>query len=246
MSTDAQSAGPRTVVITGAAGGVGAVAVGRFVDEGARVVAVDHNAEGLATLADEHDVEIVPADVSDPDDVRRVVAVAGDVDVMVNNAAVIDRLGRVHEADLEEWNRLLAVNLTGPFLFCHEVLPGMIERGCGVIVNVASVAGLRGGRAGAAYTASKHGLVGMTLNIAATLGDSGIRSNVVCPGSIRTNMQTVPGDFPEAIATITRDSRKPPSASPGEIAEAITFLASERASRINGVALPVDGGYLAF
>lgn len=236
----------RTVLVTGAAGGVGALAAARFAEQGDRVVAVDRDAAGLERLAGELGVTTVEADVSQPTDVQRAVEVAGDVDVMVNNAAVVDRLGRVHEAEPEEWERLLAINLTGPYLFCHHVVPGMLERGGGVIVNVASVAGLRGGRAGAAYTASKHGLVGLTLNIAATLGDQGIRSNVVCPGSIRTSMQQVEDAFPAALESLQRDRRKPPPALPEEIVDVIVFLASQQASRINGVALPVDGGFLAF
>lgn len=236
----------RTVVLTGAAGGVGAAAAARFADLGDRVIAVDRDEQGLDRLADELGVTAVSADVSNPDDVRRVVELVGDVDVLVNNAAVIDRLGRAHEADLEEWNRLLAINLTGPFLFCHEVLPGMLERGGGVIVNVASVAGLRGGRAGAAYTASKHGLVGLTLNIAATLGDQGIRSNVICPGSIQTDMQVVDHVFPAALEALQRDRRKPPPALPEEIVDVMVFLASDAAARINGVALPVDSGSTAY
>jgi NAD(P)-dependent dehydrogenase (short-subunit alcohol dehydrogenase family) len=236
----------RTVVLTGAAGGVGAAAVRRFAGLGDRVVAVDRDERGLERLVAELGVTAVAADVSNSDDVRRAVEVAGDVDVMVNNAAVIDRLGRAHEADIDEWNRLLDINLTGPFLFCHEVLPSMLARGGGVIVNVASVAGLRGGRAGAAYTASKHGLVGLTLNIAATLGDQGIRSNVICPGSIQTTMQVVDHAFPAAVEALQRDRRKPPPASPEEIADVMVYLASDQASRINGVALPVDGGFTAF
>ncbi|MCR3718762.1 MULTISPECIES: SDR family NAD(P)-dependent oxidoreductase [Prauserella salsuginis group] len=237
----------RTVIVTGAAGGVGRAAVARFAGAGDRVVAVDRDAEGVRTLADRYDsVTGVAADVTDPDDVARVIAAAGEVHVLVNNAGVIDRLGRAHEAGLDEWNRLLAVNLTGPYLFCHEVLPGMLERGGGVIVNVASVAGLRGGRAGAAYTASKHGLVGLTLNIAATLGDQGIRSNVVCPGSIRTGMQVVDHVFPAAAEGLQRDRRKPPPAEADEIVDAIVYLASPQASRINGTALPVDGGFIAY
>lgn len=236
----------RTVVLTGAGGGVGTAAVAQFVAGGDRVVAVDRDERALEVLAGEPGVVPVVADISDPEAVRRVIDTAGAVDVLVNNAAVIDRLGRVHEASLEEWKRLLDVNLTGPFLLCQQALPGMIERGRGIIVNVASVAGLRGGRAGAAYTASKHGLVGMTQNIAATLGHLGIRANVVAPGSIQTGMQEVPQDFPDAIATLARDSLKPPPAKPEEIADVITYLASDRASRVNGVALPVDGGFLAF
>lgn len=237
---------PRTVIVTGAAGGVGSSAVAQFLDLGDRVIAVDRNEEALERLAAKFDVTTVAADVSNPADVARVVRTADDVDVMVNNAGVIDRLGRAHEADLDEWNRLLAINLTGPFLFCHEVLPRMLERGGGVIVNVASITGLRGGRAGAAYTASKHGLVGLTLNIAATLGDRGIRSNAVCPGSIQTDMQNVDHAFPDAIEALHRDRRKPPPARPDDIADAIVFLASDRAACINGVALPVDSGSLAY
>lgn len=236
----------RTVLLTGAAGGVGALAAARFAAQGDRVVAVDRDSAGLERLADELEVTTVIADVSQRADVQRAVEVAGAVDVLVNNAAVVDRLGRVHEAAPEEWDRLLAINLTGPYLFCHEVVPGMLARGGGVIVNVASVAGLRGGRAGAAYTASKHGLVGLTLNIAATLGDQGIRSNVVCPGSIQTGMQEVNDAFPAALEALQRDRRKPPPALPEEIADVIVFLASAQAARINGVALPVDGGFLAF
>lgn len=237
----------RTVIVTGAAGGVGQAAVARFAAAGDRVVAVDRDADGARALADRYDTLIgIAADVTDPDDVAHVVAAAGKVDVLVNNAGVIDRLGRAHEAGIDEWNRLLAVNLTGPYLFCHEVLPGMLERGGGVIVNVASVAGLRGGRAGAAYTASKHGLVGLTLNIAATLGDQGIRSNAVCPGSIRTGMQVVDHVFPAAAEGLQRDRRKPPPAEADEIVDAIAYLASPQASRINGTALPVDGGFIAY
>jgi NAD(P)-dependent dehydrogenase (short-subunit alcohol dehydrogenase family) len=236
----------RTVVLTGAAGGVGAAAAARFAGLGDRVVAVDRDERGLGRLVDELGVTAVPADVSNPEDVRRVVDVAGDIDLLVNNAAVIDRLGRAHEADLDEWNRLLAINLTGPFLFCHEALPGMLARGGGVIVNVASVAGLRGGRAGAAYTASKHGLVGLTLNIAATLGDQGIRSNVICPGAIQTSMQVLDHVFPAAAEALQRDRRKPPPALPEEIVDVMVYLASDQASGVNGVALPVDAGYTAF
>ncbi|MER6979553.1 SDR family NAD(P)-dependent oxidoreductase [Streptomyces carpinensis] len=245
-ATETEPFAGRTVVVTGAGGGVGQVLVRGFGEQGARVVAVDRDTAALDRLRTDTDVVCVPADVSKAEDVRRVVGEAGAVDVLVNNAAVIDRLGMAHEVAVEEWHRLLDVNLTGPFLFCNTVLPGMLERGRGVIVNVASVAGVRGGRAGAAYTVSKHGLVGLTKNIAATLGDRGIRSNAVCPGSIRTGMQDVTDAFPSALEALSRDRRKPAPALPEEIASVVMFLASDAAARINGVALPVDSGSLAF
>lgn len=236
----------RTVLLTGAAGGVGVATVKRFIAAGDRVVAVDHDQDALRALARDHDVVPVVGDVSDVDDVRRAVDTAGDVDVLVNNAGTIDRLGRIHEVGLDEWDRLFAVNLRGPFLFCRQVVPRMLARGHGTIVNVASVAGLRGGRAGVAYTASKHGLVGMTMNIAATVGGQGIRSNAVCPGSIQTGMQDVGHAFPAAVEALQRDRNKPPAALPEEVADVIVFLASPQASRINGVAVPVDSGSLSF
>ncbi|GGJ35307.1 SDR family NAD(P)-dependent oxidoreductase [Streptomyces brasiliensis] len=245
-ATETEVFAGRTVVVTGAGGGVGQILVRGFGGQGARVVAVDRDTAALDRLKADTDVVCVPADVSKAEDVRRVVGEAGEVDILVNNAGVIDRLGMAHEVAVEEWHRLLDINLTGPFLFCNTVLPGMLERGRGVIVNVASVAGVRGGRAGAAYTVSKHGLVGLTKNIAATLGDRGIRSNAVCPGSIQTGMQDVTDAFPSALEALSRDRRKPAPALPEEIASVVMFLASDAAARINGVALPVDSGSLAF
>ncbi|MBB2747116.1 UNVERIFIED_ORG: NAD(P)-dependent dehydrogenase (short-subunit alcohol dehydrogenase family) [Microbispora rosea subsp. rosea] len=249
MSADTarpQTFAGRTVIVTGAAGGVGRILVREFRLRDARVVAVDRDTAALDRLDADPGVMRLAADVSEAGEVARVVDEAGEVDIMVNNAAVIDRLGMAHEVTVEEWHRLLDINLTAPFLFCNGVLPGMLRRGRGVIVNVASVAGVRGGRAGAAYTASKHGLVGLTKNIAATLGDRGIRSNAVCPGSIQTGMQDVTGAFPSALEALSRDRRKPAPALPEEVASVVLFLASDAAARVNGVALPVDSGSLAF
>jgi NAD(P)-dependent dehydrogenase (short-subunit alcohol dehydrogenase family) len=236
----------RTVLLTGAAGGVGQVLAEKFVAQGDRVVAVDRDAQGLDELAARLEVMTVVADVSSPDDVDAAVAAAGPVDVMVNNAAVVDRLGSAHEVDLQEWHTLLAVNLTAPFLFCRAVLPTMIERGAGIIVNVASITGLRGGRAGVAYTASKHGLVGLTTNIAATTGHLGVRCNSVCPGSIDTGMQVLGEVFASGRESLARDRRKPPPVPPQQIADVVLFLASDAAAAINGVALPADSGSLAY
>lgn len=237
----------KTVIVTGAGGGVGRKITELFATAGARVVCVDYNQDSLDKLAAELNVLTVRADISDPEDVRLAVAAAGErVDVLINNAGVIDRLGNVAEATIEEWDRVIGINLTGPFLFCNAVVPGMLANGGGVIVNVASAAGLRGGRAGAAYTASKFGVVGLTMNIAATLGQQGIRCNAVCPGSILTSMGEAPGVLDSARHNLSRDRDKPPAALPEEVAQVIFFLASEEACRINGVAMPVDSGWVSF
>lgn len=236
----------RTVLLTGAAGGLGSVLCAQLTANGDSVVAVDRDADALQRVADAHGVRPVVADVADPEHVARAVAEAGAVDVLVNNAAVVDRLGAVHEASAAEWDLLLSVNLSGAFHFCREVVPGMLERGGGVIVNVASITGLRGGRAGVAYTVSKHGLVGLTRNIAATLGHRGIRCNAVCPGSIDTGMQALGEVFESGRESLARDRHKPAPVPPESIAEVVCYLASDRAASVNGVALPVDSGSLAF
>lgn len=238
----------RTVLITGAAGGLGRTLVTTFAEAGDRVIAVDFSptVEELSVLPG---VTGVRADVSNEADVANVLSVAGALDVLVNNAAVIDRLGTVPETTLEEWQRVLTVNLTGAFLFCNAAIPAMLAVGGGSIVNIASVAGLRGGRAGAAYTASKWGLVGLTTNIAATLGSQGIRANAVCPGSIATSMgaNEIQGSiFPSARESLARDRGKPGPATAQEIADVVQFLASSKAGRINGVSVPVDAGWIAY
>ena len=249
MLERAELSADETVLITGAAGGVGDAAVARFQALGDRVVAVDRDAAALGSIAERYGVETVTADVTVPEDVARAVGIAGRVDVMINNAAVIDRLGRVHEADLEEWNRLLAVNLTGPYLFCHEVITGMLERGGGIIVNVASVAGIVGLRNRAAYCASKSGVVGLTRALAADHAGDGLRVNAICPGTVETAwIDRIIAGAEDPVATRAAMAARQLDGrmgTPQEVAAGILFLASPEARFVNGSAFVMDGGLSA-
>jgi NAD(P)-dependent dehydrogenase (short-subunit alcohol dehydrogenase family) len=154
----------------------------------------------------------------------------------------------IDELPDETWNAAVAVNLTAPFLLCKRAVRRMVPQGGGVILNTASVAGLRGGRGGPVYTATKWGLIGLTQNIAATFGDRGIRCNAICPGPTRARPSSeLLADLPEqAVALLTRDRDKPEPCPPEQVAAVAVFLATDDAARINGAAIPVDGGWIAF
>jgi NAD(P)-dependent dehydrogenase (short-subunit alcohol dehydrogenase family) len=242
----------KTVVITGAAGkGMGRALVRLFAAEGARVVAADVDAVGLAALVDElPDVVTVQADTGVARDADRLLSAAGDrVDVLCNHAGISERIGLVEEADEDAFERVLQVNLVGPFRLCRRVLPRMVASGGGAIVNTASVNGLRGGRGGPAYTASKFGLVGLTQHIAATYARQGIRCNAVCPGPMgdRPPSQDISEMATErGLEMLARDREKPAPCPPEQVAAMVLFLASDAAVRVNGAIIPVDGGWIAY
>jgi NAD(P)-dependent dehydrogenase (short-subunit alcohol dehydrogenase family) len=237
----------RTVVVTAGGGNVGRRIVAQFHAEGARVVSVDIDRERLAEVAEQcPGIETVEADVSTAAGADRAITAAGPrLDVLCNNAALIEVVP-VAEIDESVWRRVLDVNLTGPLLLCSRALPMMLEQGGGVIINTGSVAGLRGGRAGPAYVASKFGLIGLTENIAATYGAQGIRCNAVCPGTI-DRPPGAPAMVMEQVSEsgFTRGRGGDRVVSPDEIAALIVYLASDKARSINGVSIPIDGGALA-
>jgi NAD(P)-dependent dehydrogenase (short-subunit alcohol dehydrogenase family) len=245
----------KTVVVTGGAGrGMGYQIVKMFHDEGARVVTCDVSADGVAALQKElPDVEAIVVDIGTAAGCDELLARAGDVDILCNHAAAGAGISPLLEQEEGQWRDAFNVIVDASFRLSKGVLPGMLERGGGVIVNTASVAGLRGGRGGLAYTAAKFALVGMTLNIAATYGDQGIRCNAVCPGPMgpteaatRTSEESLSDLTEHGRRILTRDPGKPPRALSEEVAVLTVFLARDEAKRINGACIPVDSGWIAY
>ncbi len=248
----------QVALVTGAASGIGRALVQRFVAEGAAVVAVDIVEEQLQNVVAELEgqgakVTGCVANVASEGDVSSMLAKAtsiyGRLDILCNNAGIMDLMTPAAEVPLDLWERVLAINLYGPFLACRLALPLFLEQGSGSIVNTASEAGFRGGAAGTPYTVSKHGVVGLTRSIAFHYGERGIRCNAVCPGGVATAIGLGSGAPNEAglgrVMPFVQASSSSRIAAPEEIAAAIAFLASSDASYINGAILPVDGGWAA-
>jgi NAD(P)-dependent dehydrogenase (short-subunit alcohol dehydrogenase family) len=240
----------RIALVTGAAGNMGSAIVAKFASEKIHVVATDLSAERLDDLARAvPDVETVTADVSTAQGVAAAIAQAGPrIDILVNIAGISDGGASVEELDDAKWERVLRINLTSTYMLCNRVTPGMIEREYGVILNMASVAGLRGGRSGAAYTSTKWAIVGLSQNIAASIGSEGVRCHAICPSRIvgavamsRGVERTARGRF-----RADRDAGRPAPGKPEDIAELASFLISDAAHHLNGLAIPADGGWLAY
>ncbi|MEA5453230.1 SDR family oxidoreductase [Sinomonas sp. JGH33] len=240
----------QTVIVTGAASGIGRTTALRVAKEGGKVVASDLDQEGLDKLVAEFpELEFVPVpgDISDEDAVRLVVAAAGGrVDGLANVAGIMDSFQPVHELDDATWERVLSVNLTSMMRLMRAVVPLMLEASSGSIVNVSSEAGLRGSAAGAAYTVSKHAVIGLTRSSAVMYGRKGIRVNAVAPGGTRTNIHA---EFRSQLAAEVlgpfMQANVPPIAEAEELASAISYLLSRDASNINGIVLASDNGWNA-
>ncbi|MFG2316186.1 SDR family NAD(P)-dependent oxidoreductase [Streptomyces tendae] len=245
----------RSVIVTGAGSGIGRAAALAFAAQGDRVVVADLNADGAGATVEEIEraggvAVAVTGDLSEQAVVDRVTKTAverfGGMDVLVNNAGIMDSMSALADVSDAEWERVIRVNLTTPFLLARAVLPHMLAAGRGAIVNTASEASLRGSAAGASYTASKHGVVGLTKSLAVTYRKNGIRANAVCPGGTATAISMAadrtahgPTALGPHFVNLGRVSR------PEEQAAAILFLASDAASNINGAILPVDDGWSA-
>ncbi|AJE32807.1 short-chain dehydrogenase/reductase SDR [Corynebacterium humireducens NBRC 106098 = DSM 45392] len=250
----------QTIIVTGAGSGIGRVTALRLAERGAHVIVAD-----ISDSAEDVVKEITDAggqasaavgDISDQQVVDDVVAQAVDTGGrlgLVNNAGIMDKFDGAAETEDAVWERCLRINLTAPFLLTRAVLPHMRKAGVGAIVNTGSAASLRGAAAGAAYTASKHGLAGLTRNTAYTYSRENIRCNLVAPGGVDTNIMTTSAAVNEgdidpshglaAITPVHESALR--TAEPEEIAAIIVFLLSDTASDVNGVLLPVDGGWVA-
>jgi 3alpha(or 20beta)-hydroxysteroid dehydrogenase len=250
----------KVVIVTGAGGGIGRAAAVRFADEGARVLAVDVNdslLEQTAAVVESagQTLKVVNADVSNAADVERYVDVAvndlGGVDVLFNNAGIEGAVAPLERYPEDIFDQVMAVNVRGIWLGMRQVAAPMRERGGGVIINTASVAGLSAVPTTIAYGASKHAVIGMTKTAALELASSAIRVNAVCPAPIETRMMRsleegmAPGDPDSVKQRIIKSVPLGRYGEPEEVAALVAFLASTDASYITGGIYTVDGGQMA-
>jgi NAD(P)-dependent dehydrogenase (short-subunit alcohol dehydrogenase family) len=243
----------QSAIITGAASGLGAACARLFADEGARLVLVDVNEGALSGVCCQIPGSIsVVGSVSDEATAQRAVGAAiagfGGVNVLVNNAA-IDPLsaGSVSNTSVDDWDRVIAVNLRGAFLFARAVLPSMVAQGSGVLVHTASISAIRPTPDEAAYCVSKAALVQLSRSIALDYAAKGIRSNTVCPGFLEAVMSDRAGSLTneqraDRSATASRIVPLGREGRYSEIANAVLFLASASAGYVTGTTLTVDGG----
>lgn len=243
----------KVAIITGAAGGMGAAEAQLFAREGAKVVATDVQEEKLRTWVQEAKkegllIDFIKHDVTSEQDwekvVDRTLSLFGRIDVLVNNAGIFPGFSDCEQTSKELWDKVIAINLTGPFLGCKTCIPLMRKTGGGSIVNIASIAGLVGGN-GTAYTSSKGGLRLLTKDLAVTLAKDKIRVNTICPGAVLTPMTKDLLGQPGMEETIKNMSPQGRVADAMEIAWGALYLASDESSFVTGTDLVIDGGVVA-
>lgn len=241
------------IVVTGAGSGIGEAMSKGFAAEGGRVAALDIDMEGARATADaiagaDGIAVAIECDVATKSSVDEAVASVidefGSITVLCANAGVLDDYAPVLDTTEHEWDQILAINLKAMYLTCYAVLPHMLAAERGAIVTTASIAGLVAGGGGAAYTASKHGVIGFTRQLAFDYGPQGIRANAICPGAIETGMTRelfAAGDA--AVMDAVRSVPAGRHGQPEEIARLALFLASSDASFMYGAAVVSDGGW---
>jgi Short-chain alcohol dehydrogenase of unknown specificity len=245
----------KTAIITGASAGMGSATAKLFAKEGANVIALARRMERLEKLSAEAEGTIVPfaGDITNDADIENVVKLAiekfGSLDILVNNAGIMDNMTSAAEITNELWDKVINVNLTSLMKFTRGALKEMLNANQGVIINIASLGGIKGGMAGSAYIASKHGVVGYTKSVAFEYAQKGIRCNVICPGAVKTEIAEAglsnvdPFGMERArigMGTIPRQGE------PEEIASIVLFLASDESSFVNGAVIAADAGWAAY
>ena len=237
----------KVAVITGGASGMGKAEALAFAAKGAKVVIADINYDGAIKVVNEivdngGSALALQVNMTNSTEINNMVQDIlnefGRIDILVNNAGIFDKYKTSLETSEEDWDFIFNINLKSAFLLTNLVLPGMISQGNGSIINISSVAGLVAGKGGAAYTASKHGLIGYTKHLASVYASQGIKVNAICPGTIVTPLTK---DILENIPVDNIPARR--FGQQEEVAELAVFLASDQAKFMNGTAIPIDGGF---
>jgi NAD(P)-dependent dehydrogenase (short-subunit alcohol dehydrogenase family) len=249
----------RVAVVTGAAGFIGRATAKLLAARGARIVAVDRRQQDLEVAVQDLPASAealpIPADVTSEDEVKSYVRASldrfGKIDVFYNNAGIEGDVRKITDYPLESFRRVLDVNVVGVFLGMKHVLPAMLARGKGSIINTASIAGLIGSPDVAVYSASKHAVIGLTRSAAIECSGTGVRINCVCPGLIESRMLSAivegrnPGNVPIPNEKLAERIPARRLGDPAEVASIVAFLASDEASYVSGSAYTVDGGRTA-
>lgn len=245
----------KIALITGAASGIGRATARAFAEEGARVIVLDVSTEaGHETVQlveeDGGEAAFIKADVSQAEEVQAaiqtIIETYGRLDIGINNAGIAGPWTRVADLSFDDWDQVLAINLNGVFYCMHYEIKQMLQQGAGVIVNTASVAGLRGLANASAYSASKHAVVGLTKAAALEYARQGIRVNAVCPVFTRTPLFEEMFELnPNYEEKLKRNIPMRRYGTPENIADAIVWLCSDAASFVTGQAVPLDGGMTA-
>ncbi len=246
----------KTAIVTGAASGMGLAIAKLFALEGANVVAADLNQADIdkvvaeITAAGGKAIGLV-CNVGNENEIKNLIDASvkkfNTLDVLINNAGVMDDFMPVDQVTNELWNKVLNVNLNGPFYACRLAVPIMLKQGSGAIVNIASVGGLYGSRAGTAYSVSKHAVVGLTKNIGFMYAQKGIRCNAIAPGGVNTNIGK--GMNPNKFGyerCVSGGANMPRMGEADEIARTALFLACNDSSFVNGTVVTADGGWTAY
>ncbi|WP_254844414.1 3-oxoacyl-ACP reductase [Virgibacillus halodenitrificans] len=240
----------KTVFVTGAGSGIGRAQALAFLENGANVVGFDIVGKGLKEIFQQYEGQFlfIEGSVSEKkvveEAVQHALAEFGRIDILLNTAGVLDGYAKTLDTDEALWDRVMNTNIKGTYFVTNAILPHMIENASGVIVNMASIAGLVAGGGGAAYTASKHAIIGYTKQLDLDYCREGVRANAIAPGAIQTPMNAADfagdGAMADWVASETPAGRW---AQPEEVAGLTLFLASNAADYIHGAVMPMDGGW---
>lgn len=245
----------KIALITGAGSGIGKAIAMLFASEGAFVIVSDINLDNANDVVKDIQknggkASVKIANVANIENVKQMVKYTinkhSKIDILVNNAGILDDFLPVDEISADRWNKIMEVNLNSVYYTCHSAIPEMLKAEKGVIINIASVGGLVGGIAGAAYTASKHAVVGLTKNIGYMYANKGIRCNAIAPGGVETNIAENMKPSPFGFERTSLNSGSMPRVGkPNEIAQLALFLASDDSSFINATVVTADAGWMA-